>query len=121
MLRLVSHPLPVAWDGLAVKWSRWETSGHIQLCPPPKTRCECGSSEAPFTAVGLRSPAVGRERFARRHALRDLYAFRCPDCGEVAVWDMTSDEWWTLDESDYGPEGSTPPADWGTGGLLDLL
>jgi hypothetical protein len=33
---------------------------------------------------------------------------------------MDSDEWWTLDESDYGPEGSIPPPEW-AGGLFDLL
>lgn len=120
MLRLVSHPLPAAWDGAPVKWGRWETSERIHVCPPPKNRCECGSTRPPFFAVGLRAPASESGRFERRHALRDLHAFRCPDCGEVTVWDMTSDEWWTLDESDYGPQGSTPPPEW-SGGLFDHL
>lgn len=120
MLRLVSHPLPVAWDGREVKWSRWDSTEHIVICPPPKSRCECGSQRAPFFAVGLRAVDSGPGRFQRRHALRDLHAVRCPDCGQVDVWDMDSDEWWTLDESDYGPNGSTPPPEW-TGGLFDLL
>lgn len=119
-LRLVSHPLPVAWDGSPVKWSRWETPPPVHICPPPKQRCECGSTRPPFTAIGLRAPATGRERFARRLALRDLRAFRCPECGEVDVWDMTANEWWRLDESDYEPGGSQPPSEW-TGGLFDLL
>lgn len=38
-----------------------------------------------------------------------LFAFRCPDCGLDSVWDMRTDEWWVLDESDYGPDGSTDP------------
>lgn len=33
---------------------------------------------------------------------------------------MESDEWWTLDDDDYGPEGSKPPSEW-QGGLFDLL
>lgn len=121
MLTLVSHPLPVSWDGAPVKWSRWRNSNRITICPPPKdSRCSCGSATAPFVATGLRAPATGRERFARRHAIRDLHAFRCPGCGEVTVWDSTSDEWWTLDNTDYGPNGSTPPPEW-TGGLFDLF
>lgn len=119
-LRLVSHPLPVAWDGREVKWSRWESTDGIMLCPPPKELCECGSTRSPFRAVGLRAADTGPGRFTRRHALRDLYASRCPDCGQVSVWDMESDEHWVLDESDYGPDGSTPPPEW-TGGLFDLL
>lgn len=119
-LRLVSHPLPAAWDGREVKWSRWDSTDRIIICPPPKSRCDCGSTRAPFIAVGLRAADAGPGRFARRHALRDLHACRCPDCGQVDVWDMDSDEWWTLDESDYGPEGSTPPPEW-VGGLFDLL
>ncbi len=63
---------------------------------------------------------AGPGRYARRHALRDIHAFRCPDCGEVVVWDVDSDEWWTLDESDYGPDGSWPPGEWHVG-LFDLL
>ncbi|MGZ0070008.1 hypothetical protein [Microbacterium arborescens] len=120
-LRLVSHPLPVAWDGREVRWGRWGATDHIRICPPRASRCDsCGSARSPFLAVGLRAADAGPGRFTRRHALRDLHAFRCPDCGEVVVWDMDSDEWWTLDESDYGPEGSRPPAEW-TGGLFDLL
>ena len=36
------------------------------------------------------------------------------------MWDVESDEWWVLDESDYGPAGSMPPPEW-TGGLFDLM
>lgn len=62
--------------------------------------------------VGRRTPLVW--------PVYDIHAFRCPGCGEVTVWDVASDEWWTLDESDYGPGGSTAPPEW-TGGLFDLL
>lgn len=121
MLTLLAHPLPVAWDGREVKWSRWDSSEHIIVCGSRnEPRCECGSTRHPFTAVGLRAADTGPGRFARRHALRDLHAFRCPDCGQVDVWDMDSNEWWTLDESDYGRNGSVPPPEW-SGGLFDLL
>lgn len=120
-LRLVSHPLPVAWDGREVKWGRWESPLVIVCSGMEREGCdECGSKRQPFTAAGLRAADTGPGRFARRHALRDIHAFRCPDCGLVQVWDMDSNEWWTLDESDYGPKGSTPPPEW-TGGLFDLL
>lgn len=121
MLRLVSHPLPVAWDGREVRWSRWSSSDRIHICGTLNPqRCDCGSERRPFTAVGLRAAEAGVGRFARRHALRDIHAFRCPDCGQVDVWDMDTDEWWTLDESDYGPAGSTPPPEW-SGGLFEFL
>lgn len=131
-LHLVSHPLPAAWDGRRVDWDRWESSLPVQMCPPPKDeRCACGSSAKPYTARGLRHPTDGDRataddlpRVGRRTALvwaiYNLHAFRCPDCGQVDVWDMASNEWWTLDESDYGPAGSVPPPEW-AGGLLDLL
>lgn len=138
-LELVSHPLPVAWDGRRVRWDRWEDALPVNLCPPPKPdRCMCGSTRSPFTARGMRDPAPGstmtvtrpkRGRFGRMvpvprqipaYPVYDLTAFRCPACGEVAVWDMESNEHWILDDSDYGPRGSRPPSEW-SGGLLDLL
>lgn len=111
-LTLVSHPLPISWDGREVKWSRWESTERILICGPhsDKARCDCGSKRNPFTASGLRAADAGTGRFARRHAVKDLHALRCPDCGQVDVWDMDSDEWWTLDESDYGPNGSLAPS-----------
>ena len=119
-LSLASHPLPTAWDGRSVKWDRWESAAEkLFICPPPETEhCECGSTSRPFTSRGLRDPdpkLVQRlervPRIERRIRLAyptySLYAFRCRDCGVVEVWDIESDEWWTLDESDYGPTGST--------------
>lgn len=128
-MRLASAPLPVAWDGRAVKWDRWEPPVEAFICPPPKPeRCTCGSAASPFTARGLRDPDPERvrvlervPRIGRRTPLTwpvyDLHAFRCPACGEVTVWDMESDQWWTLDDADYGPTGSWA---W-SGGLLDDL
>lgn len=126
MLRDASHPLPVGWDGCKVEWGAWERRT-VQLCPAPEARCTCGSTASPFTARGLRHPAA--EDLARAEAIPrvgrrtpliapryDLFATRCPNCGEVTVWDMVSDQHWVLDDSDYGPTGSWA---W-SGGLLDL-
>lgn len=126
-LTIASFPLPVAWDGRAVKWDRWEAPQPVFICPPPKDeRCECGSSAKPYTSRGLRDPDPALTarldrlpRIGRRTALYwpcyDLHAFRCPDCGDVTVWDMESNTMWTLDEADYGVTGSWA---W-SGGLLD--
>lgn len=38
-----------------------------------------------------------------------LFAFRCQSCQLDTVWDKRTDEWWVLDDSDYGVEGSTDP------------
>lgn len=123
-------PLPAAWDGRGVVWDRWEEPLPVQMCPPPKPeRCACGSSRSPFTSRGRREPSQERtdaaEWMPRLHtrgrrlvwSLYDLFAYRCPDCGEVSVWDMASDEHWVLDESDFGATGSWA---W-SGGLLDAL
>lgn len=129
MLQDASHPLPVAWDGRKVDWEPWERST-VQICPtPPRARCACGANASPFTARGLRHPAsedLARAeaipRIGRRTALvaprYDLFATRCPACGEVSVWDMVSDQHWVLDEADYG--GATGSWEW-SGGLLDQL
>lgn len=123
-------PLPVAWDGRAVAWDPWEAPQPVTICPPPKQeRCSCGSESDPFTSRGRRDPSQERleaaEHMPRLHtrgralvwSVYDLFAYRCPDCGEVTVWDMASDRHWTLDESDLGPTGSWA---W-SGGLLDAL
>lgn len=47
-------------------------------------------------------------------AYRDLVAFRCVDCGHDVVHDRRTGEDWDLDETDYGPDGSTVDADEGS-------
>ena len=123
-------PLPVAWDGRAVAWDPWEPALPINLCPPQKPeRCACGSESEPFTSRGRRDPSPDRiaasEQMPRLHtrgrplvwSVYDLFACRCPDCGDVSVWDMESGQHWTLDDSDLGPTGSWA---W-SGGLLNEL
>lgn len=127
----VSHPLPVAWDGRAVTWEPWTVCPVVVCGKLGRERCDCGSVRAPFTSRGLREPAPehieAASSIAQIHTrsrlvwpVYSLHAFRCPDCGEVAVFDSESDEHWILGPEDYGPTGSTPPPEW-TGGLFDLL
>lgn len=137
MLELVKHRLPPLWDGVPVTWRPFEPTDATFICPAPKKaeRCPCGSSAHPLIAAGLR-PRDGVEVVRSTRRLKksgrvvewqeevpawpvyDLTAFRCPDCGEDVVWDQRTNEWWTLDESDYGPTGSDRPEWWtGSGGL----
>ena len=130
------HDLPPRWDGRAVEWSEWDTSptfvcgtrGSVRA-----SRCEgCGSTASNATSRGTvypldgemfetHEPRVKRTRSGRgyvagtvtvarraRPGVR-LFASRCPDCGLDTVVDYTSEpeQVWTLDESDYGDEGST--------------
>lgn len=127
---LLAHPLPVAWDGRPVTWSDWRPGVLVFICDRSKRKhglshpaCgACGSiTPAPY-AFGLREPAPGATipgEYLRTHrngrpvysqepapAYRDLIADRCPDCGTDSVYDLATDEAWTLDETDYGPAGS---------------
>jgi len=141
MLTLVKHRLPPVWDGSKVKWEKFESFGNIQICPPPKVEpCECGSVAAKSGAAGARQPEPGamvkstKRKMGRwgrwvhvpamvpAWPVNDLYAFHCPDCRSDDVWDMRTDEWWTLGPEDYGPDGSARPVkrEW-SGGLFDLL
>ena len=130
------HDLPPRWDGRAVEWSEWDTDPMF-FCgrpQPPAPRCEgCGSTASNATSRGTVSPLDGdtyeserpvvkRTRSGReyqagvqivtanwRNPVTSIVAFRCPDCGLDTVVGYTSEpeQVWTLDESDYGDEGST--------------
>ena len=130
------HDLPPRWDGRIVKWSEWDTSPTF-VCGPRgpvrASRCEgCGSTASRATSRGTvyplawdtyesERPVVKRTRSGREYVAGTvtvarrarpgvrLFASRCPDCGLDTVVDYTSEpeQVWTLDESDYGDEGST--------------
>lgn len=123
------HDLPPFWNGRAVLWRGWEDPepGVTFICPPPKERhvCEgCGSTQEwvvnrgevavwpSLTHDDLRRENENRQRLgslAHKRKPRSLWrlrAYRCPDCHLDTVWDMDTDEWWVLDHTDYGPEGS---------------
>lgn len=117
--------LPASWDGLEVAWRGW-SSYHVFVCPPPKPKdaaCQrCGSLAQPSHNSGVVHPPAADASFETLAALYQagtladtptplvwLHAFRCPDCQLDTVWDQRTDEWWVLDASDYGPQGSTDP------------
>lgn len=128
-LELVKHRLPPFWDGYRVQWDAFTPFDVVRICPPPEIdACEgCGSIADRLHATGLRHPLPGDTfestrtktgRFGRpvtlpttipAFPLRDLHAFRCPDCLRTDVWDQRTDEWWELGPEDYTSAGSVRP------------
>jgi len=135
MLR--EHDLPPRWDGRAVVWEGWQYAhAGVFMCPPPRRDvCEgCGmpTTERGFpcwsTNIGLvadsrtlthadyEAEEAARARLPKRvkhklerHWWRELHAFRCHHCQLDNVWDVTTNEVWTLDHTDYGDTGSDQP------------
>ena len=114
------NDLPPKWDGRRVDWSEWNTD--------PMFVCVRPASLAPRGTVypldgemfETHEPRVKRTRSGReyqagvqivtanwRNPVTSIVAFRCPGCGLDEVFDMDTEECWTLDGSDYGDEGST--------------
>lgn len=118
LLTLVrENDLPPKWDGHPVEWAGWQNSPVIVCTRVKREPCPgCGSRAERVHNRGMvvvnlaqaGAPRIGRARF-QEVTKRALYAFRCPDCLLDTVWDMWSDEWWDLDHTDYGPEGSNAP------------
>lgn len=133
--RVVAFQLPPRWDGRRVDWRGWE-SIHAHVCPPTRIApCEgCGHVAAQPFNHGLLYPLPGetitQPLYKRTHPKKNgrpgtlyqagehdvpvkpaylLTAYRCPNCQLDTVWDKRTDEWWVLDESDYGPAGSDDP------------
>lgn len=132
---LRKHDLPPMWDGLAVLWNGWEyvppstlTMFHsrgrdvCEGCGMPDTErgFPCWSANRGLVAVSavlthddLRYEEENRARLGhlahkrRPRALWRLHAFRCHHCKLDTVWDVDTDEMWTLDHTDYGDEGSS--------------
>lgn len=129
----LARPLPVAWDGRALEWGPFRSTGPIFICDrskrkhDPIPRCDnCGSQRPPLHAIAKRSPKPGDSEpgeYLRTHPrtgkriyaqdptppYRDLHASRCVDCGHDVVYDSRTNEAWDLDKTDYGPQGSRPP------------
>lgn len=124
------YDLPPKWDGRVVEWRGWERSVTL-LCGGPDwaQQCHaCGSKEVPLRNPGVVHPIPG-QTFRKDHVRRTksgkeyvsgtvpvaawpvlrLFASRCSDCEHDTVWDEETDEWWDLDHTDYGPEGSVAP------------
>ncbi|RHA38703.1 hypothetical protein [Cellulomonas rhizosphaerae] len=129
-LSVVSAPreLPRAWDGRTVIWGPWHDvrTSLVWHLPPADFACPaCGLIEESPCAVGTVRPLPG-ETTTVQHEKRlpsgrtywrtetraatpvlALFARRCTGCGHDQVHDRRTDEVWDLDDSDYGPEGST--------------
>jgi len=123
------NDLPLLWDGRVVEWRGWSDGTTTMALHNPKERCTgCGSSAEPAINAGIMDAKQGemveheplkKTKSGRTYRGRTilvpanrwarLFAFRCPDCQQDEVWDKDADEWWTLDESDYGSDGSTDP------------
>lgn len=125
------RPLPALWDGRRVDWSPLQLEPPIFACDRSKRKngllipiCDaCGHLGPKLRATGLRQPALGATvegEYLRTHrnghpvhaidpapAYRDLHATRCPSCAHDQVYDTATHELWDLDDTDYGPEGST--------------
>ena len=117
MLSLVPDPLeyprdralPVKWEGERVKWNKWSlsptTSFDWHHGPVPCERC--GSKKPPNMCLGsqVRDHWNLTHTVKRVETLQVLYCFRCPDCGLDQVLDGVMEEFWTLTDADYGPDG----------------
>ena len=119
--------LPPKWDGRLLRWTEWRPD-NLHVCGDlsPDACLVCGSVALPYYARATLYPKFGdthealaevaTRRTGRRY-LRNrtfttkphlrLVAFRCPDCLTDTVVDLGTNTWWTLDDDDYGPEGST--------------
>lgn len=123
--------LPTIWDGRTVAWQGWTQTGPVFICRPhrrPEPCTSCKTTDQPAVNIGVVAPLPG-ETFtvpktvtARRSGrvydvdqqvpawpVIELIAFRCPGCQLDTVWDQRTQAWWVLDETDYGPTGSTDP------------
>lgn len=112
------HDLPPKWDGHPVEWDGWSEASDIFICPPPGDEpCHmCGSVRRGLITGGTVTAdwpdgvaAIRQARLRERVTRWRLSVFRCPDCRHDTVWDMRTDQWWDLDHSDYGPDGSNAP------------
>lgn len=98
------HDLPPLWDGHRVEWfGPWrqiETSARFHL-PLKDQACRhaCGSLATPLSCRGV-------VHDGNPEGPRQLSVARCPDCHHDTVYDLETGEFWDLDDSDYGPEGS---------------
>jgi len=133
---VADRPLPALWDGRRVVWDeltdQLPTTLDLHLTKAQRAEAACTGCGTPdsdaLMSVGTVHPLPGdlmessvprkSKRTGRTlhvptmvaaHPLRRLHLTRCKTCGLDVVWDTQTDEWWDLDASDYGPEGSTDP------------
>lgn len=104
---LTDFRLPVKWDGQPVDWHGWHPPIEVRdlfLCSnngllrDPQPCSGCGHPFQPWWAQGL--TADGRT---------SITIERCGFCNTAIALETGPDgtSEWTLDDSDYGPEGSS--------------
>lgn len=103
------HDLPPKWDGAPMQWGQWDEMAAVICAKVRPEPCErCGSTARRGSSTGTVRPTRTGPVINLHH--RRLHALRCPDCLHDTVWDPGNDEWWDLDPTDYGDDGSNPPA-----------
>lgn len=109
LVQLREHDLPPKWDGRPVTWRGWRdlpTDG-VFICfrgkePEPDHCKACGSVATSRVNRGTTAMRLG----GKDRIIDVLSAYRCPDCHHDVVNVEDTGEWWDLDHTDYGPEGS---------------
>lgn len=104
--------LPPKWDGRDVEWEPWavlQTTFRFHARLSELVCRKCGSLAPQASCRGVIDQAEGDSVVVPLARWRILYASRCTDCAHDTVYDMTSDELWDLDDTDYGPDGSHDP------------
>lgn len=114
------HDLPPRWDGYPVEWTEWSDAPNVFVCSPPKgwgVCAECGSTSRRLRSSGTRVIPfddnvirIAKGMLHPRETRAALTAYRCPDCLHDVVVDLWTDQVWDLDVTDYGDDGSAPPA-----------
>ena len=105
---LRTHDLPVAWDGLPVTWGPWRpepwTTARFHFADMGACQ-HCGSLTPGRTAMAYTTTTAPDST----HLQLRLHLTRCGDCRHDVVVDLTDQQVYDLDVTDYGPTGSHPP------------
>jgi hypothetical protein len=104
-LPLHEYDLPPKWDGQPIEWeASWNPPAPAFICPPPKPQ--------PCSGCG-RHTLDQPHKMGRTRAVQDrgpvvlmLSVHRCPSCRLDTVFELETGQCWTLDVTDYGPQGS---------------
>ncbi|CAB0542574.1 hypothetical protein CIP107521_00691 [Corynebacterium diphtheriae] len=100
------HRVPERWDGHTIDWGEWTQAPFI--CGPASLRaCEnCGCTNPGIMCSGWveQSNHAGNVVILRTAQKKRLILRRCTGCAKTSVWD--GQQFWDLDEEDYGPKGS---------------
>lgn len=100
------HRVPERWDGHPIDWDEWTQAPFI--CGRTSLHaCEnCGCTNSGIMRSGWveQSSYGGNVVILRTAEKKHLILLRCTGCAKTSVWD--GQQFWDLDEEDYGPEGS---------------